>query len=82
MLILSKKQAAFLASCTVGAIESALRRGRISKLDAFIDGQVKSGITFKSLADYHGWSEALRDQILDGRGWTEETCVFWAPERG
>lgn len=77
MLVLSRKKVARLCGMTQPAISMAVRRGRLSQVDILIDGTVHRGVTFKSVREYHNWSQALCDQILDPHGLTEETDTFW-----
>ena len=77
MLVLSKAKVASLANMSPGAIKMAVRRGRLEPVDILVDGTVWRGITFKSLREYYGWSQALRDRILDAEGLTEDAPAFW-----
>ena len=77
MLVLSKAKIASLANMSPGAIKMAVRRGRLEQVDILVDGTVCRGITFKSLREYYGWSQALCDRILDADGLTEDAPAFW-----
>ena len=77
MLVLSKAKVASLANMSPGAIKMAVRRGRLEQVDILVDGTVCRGVTFKSLREYYGWSQALCDRILDADGLTEDVPAFW-----
>ena len=77
MLVLSKAKVEALANMSPGAIKMAVRRGRLEQADVLVDGTVYRGITFKSLREYYGWSQALCDQILDPHGLSEDASTFW-----
>ena len=77
MLVLSKKRVSQLASMTQNAIRKAVQRGRLDQVDILVEGTVRRGISFRSLREYYGWSQALCDQILDPHGLSEEQDVFW-----
>ena len=77
MLVLSRKRVEQLVRMTPNAIRLAVRRGRLEQVDILINGTVRRGISFKSLREYFGWSQALCDQILDPHGLTEEQDTFW-----
>ena len=77
MLILSRKRVEHMCQMSPAAISMAVRRGRLSQVDIVVDGIVRRGITFRSLREYHGWSQATCDQILDPHGLTEEMDTLW-----
>ena len=77
MLVLSKGKVVSLADMSPGSIKMAVRRGRLEQVDILVDGTVCRGITFKSLREYYGWSQALCDRILDADGLTEDAPAFW-----
>ena len=76
-VVVSDKRAMHMASMTPAGLRMALNRGRLHRAHVYVDGVVQRGITLYSLAKYHGWPQALLDQILDSAGLAANQPVFW-----
>ena len=64
---------------TPGAIAGAIHRGRLVEEHVLIDGVPKKGITFRSVADYCGWSPRTVDLILgQARIESEDVDLLWS----